>query len=168
MYPDPQDGYKDVAPLPFWLSKLSTVTLLVAGRRVSEALGHGENTLFWAPGHASPGVYHPVLAAVGPAGLRVEEALPPVTVARAPGPPPLDVHVAAPATLTWSSDQEGTPWLRLRVRLLGSTERVLDLGRRGLAGTRHLALPPGRWHATLLATNSAGKTRSLSLGYLPR
>jgi len=54
------------------------------------------------------------------------------------------------------------------VRLLGPAERVLDLGRRGLAGTRHLRLPAGRWHATLLATNSAGRTRSLSLGYLPR
>jgi hypothetical protein len=46
--------------------------------------------------------------------------------------------------------------------------RTLELGRRGLTGTRHLRLPPGRWHATLSATNSAGKTRSASLGYLPR
>jgi hypothetical protein len=85
-----------------------------------------------------------------------------------PGPPPIDVAVNPPATLSWQSPAEGTPWLRLRVRLRGSTVRELDLGRRGLAGTRHLSLPPGRWHATLLAANSAGKTRSVSLGYLPR
>ena len=168
VYPRPADGYRDEAPIRFWLSKLSRVTLLVAGRQVTETLGHGENTVLWAPGKTSPGVYHPVLAAVGPTGQRVEAALPPVTVAGPPGPPALDVSVSAPATLSWRSESEGTPWLRLRVRLLGQTERMLDLGRRGLAGTRNLRLPPGRWHATLLATNSAGRTRSLSLGYLPR
>jgi hypothetical protein len=168
LYPRPADGYRDEAPIRFWLSKRSTVTLLVAGKRVTETIGHGENTFIWAPGTASPGLYHPVLIAAGPSGPRVEQALPPVTVARIPGPPPLEVNVTAPATLSWRSDAEGTPWLHLRLRLLGSARRVLDLGRRGLAGTRHLRLPAGRWHATLLATNSAGKTRSLSLGYLPR
>jgi len=46
--------------------------------------------------------------------------------------------------------------------------RAIDLGHRGLAGTRHLHLPPGRWHVTLLASNSAGRSRFVSLGYLPR
>jgi D-glucuronyl C5-epimerase C-terminus len=168
LYPRPVDGYRDEGPIRFWLSKRSTVTLIVAGKRVTETLGHGENTLYWAPGKAVPGVYHPYLTAVGPAGHRAQLALPPVTVAAAPGPPPVEVTVTAPATLSWRSAAQGTPWLWLRVRLLGATERVLDLGRRGLAGTRHLSLPPGRWHATLLASNSAGKTRSRSLGYLPR
>ena len=55
------------------------------------------------------------------------------------------------------------------VRLLqAGVSRTIDLGRRGLAGTRRLQLPPGRWHATLIAANSAGKARSVSLGYLPR
>jgi hypothetical protein len=79
------------------------------------------------------------------------------------------VTVTSPATVSWSSDAGGTPWLRLEVRLLqGAEARTIDLGRRALAGTGHLRLPPGRWHATLLASNSAGKTRSASLGYLPR
>ena len=168
LYPRPADGYRDLAELRFWLSKRSTVTLLVAGKRVTQLLGHGENVIVWAPGKAAPGVYHPFLTAVGPAGRRVEEALPPVTVGREPGAPPVDVTVTPPATLSWSSDAEGTPWLRLRLRLVGSTEHLLDLGRRGLAGTRRLELPPGRWHVTLLAANSAGKTRLVSLGFLPR
>jgi hypothetical protein len=50
----------------------------------------------------------------------------------------------------------------------GGTARTIELGRRGLAGTRHLRLPPGRWHATLVAANSAGKARAVSLGFLPR
>jgi hypothetical protein len=168
VYPHPADGFRDEAPIRFWLSKRSTVTLSIGGRRMIATLGHGSNTLFWPPGSVSPGTYHPVLTAMPIAGPKVEQALPLVSVAGAPGPPPIDVAVAPPATLSWRSSAEGTPWLRLRVRLAGSTVRVLDLGRRGLAGTRQLNLPPGRWHATLLATNSAGRTRARSLGYLPR
>jgi hypothetical protein len=79
------------------------------------------------------------------------------------------VSVTAPATVSWSSAAEGTPWLHLRLRLSqGGAVRALDLGRRGLAGTRQLELPPGRWHVTMLVSNSGGRTRSLSLGYLPR
>ena len=169
VYPEPADGYRDEAAIRFWLSKRSTVTLRVGGRTMTETLGHGENTIRWAAAGAAPGVYRPLLTVVGPEGRRAEEVLPPVTVAREPGPPPLEVKVTAPATLSWQSAAEGTPWLELRVRLLqGATERMLELGRRGLAGTRHLTLPPGRWHGTLLAANSGGKTRWVSLGYLPR
>jgi hypothetical protein len=168
VYPNPADGYRDDARVTFWLSKRSTVTLQVGPARVRAVLGHGEHTLVWSPRGAPAGVYHPRLTAIGPAGKRAEEALPPLTVGGAPGPPPLDVTVTAPAILSWRSQAEGTPWLQLQVRLVGPGERVLELGRRKLAGTRHLRLPPGRWHATLLATNSAGKTRSVSLGYLPR
>jgi hypothetical protein len=169
VYPRPADGYRDDALIRFWLSKRSTVTLRIGRATVTETLGHGENTLRWSAAGASPGTYHPRLAAVGPAGVRAEQALPPVTVAREPGPPPLTVTVAAPATVSWHSDAEGTPWLRLEVRLVqAGMKRTLELGRRGLAGTRQLRLPPGRWHATLLATNSAGKSRFVSLGYLPR
>jgi hypothetical protein len=81
----------------------------------------------------------------------------------------LDVSVTPPATVSWTSNAEGTPWLRLRLRLTqGAEVRTIDLGRRKLAGTRHLRLPPGRWHAAMLAANSAGRTRFVSLGYLPR
>jgi D-glucuronyl C5-epimerase C-terminus len=168
LYPRPKDGYRDEARIGFWLSKRSRVTLLVGGERVTGTLRHGWNTLVWPAGNAPPGVYHPFLTAVATAGGRTTTALPPLTIARAPDAPPLDVTVSAPSTLSWSSDAEGTPWLHLRLRLRGAGEHVIDLGRRGLAGTRHLSLPPGRWHVTLLASNSAGRTRTRSLGYLPR
>jgi hypothetical protein len=168
VYPLPADGYRDEALIRFWLSKRSTVTLRVGKTLVVETLGHGDHTLLWAPGKATPGVYHPRLTAVAPGG-RAEEAGVPITVGREPGPPRLTVTVAAPATVSWRSPEDSTPWLRLQVRLLRSgTARTVELGKRGLEGTRHLRLPPGRWHATLLATNSAGKTRAASLGYLPR
>jgi D-glucuronyl C5-epimerase C-terminus len=169
IYPRPADGFQDEAPIRFWLSKLSTVTLRVGHTVTTATLGHGEHTLLWAPGTAAPGVYHPRLVAVGPSGLPAEAALPPVTVAREPGLPPLQVTVTPPATLSWRSAAVGTPWLRLEVRLVqGGTVRVIELGRRGLAGTRRLRLPPGRWHATLVAANSAGRARAVSLGFLPR
>jgi hypothetical protein len=165
LYPHPADGYRDEAPIRFWLSRTSTVTLRVGPTTVTGTFGHGRHTLTWFPWKATPGMYRPRLVAVGLGGARAEHVFPPVQVAHAPGPPSIDVTVSAPATLHWESSAAGTPWLRLRVRL---GARVLDLGRRGLGGTRHLRVPHGRWHATLLATNSAGKTRSVSLGYLPR
>jgi D-glucuronyl C5-epimerase C-terminus len=169
VYPYPEDGFRDQAAIRFWLSKRSTVTLLVAGKRVTGTFGHGENIFPWTPEGAAPGTYHPVMTVVGPAGRRAAGEAPPVTVAPEPGPPPLSVTINAPATLTWSSPAEGTPWLRLRLRLTqDSVVRTLDLGRRGLAGTRTLELPPGRWHVTLFASNSAGRSRYVSLGYLPR
>jgi D-glucuronyl C5-epimerase C-terminus len=169
VYPHPEDGFRDAAPIRFWLSKASTVTLIADGRRVTATLDHGENTLYWEPDDAEPGTYHPYLTAVPSAGPRAEQAGPAVTVAASPGPPPVDVTVTSPATVSWSSDAEGTPWVRLRLRLTqGGETRTLDLGRRKLAGTRHLRLPPGRWHVAMFAANSAGRTRFVSLGYLPR
>jgi hypothetical protein len=169
VYPKPEDGYRDEAPIRFWLSKASTVTLIVGGRRITESFPRGENTFFWFPDDVDPGTYHPYLIAVGPGGPRTETAGPLVTIAPAPGPPPVTVNVTAPATVSWRSAAEGTPWLHLRLRLTqGSLARTIDLGHRGLAGTRHLELPPGRWHVTLLASNSAGRSRFVSLGYLPR
>jgi hypothetical protein len=169
VYPRPVDGFRDDAPIRFWLSKASTVTLVVGGRRVTQSFPRGENTLVWTPGDADPGTYHPFLTAVGPSGTRTEEAAPTVTIAPMPGPPTLDVTVTAPATVSWRSDAEGTPWLRIRLLVTqGPVRRVVDLGRRRLAGTRRLQLPPGRWHVTLNAANSAGRTRAVSLGYLPR
>jgi hypothetical protein len=169
VYPRPADGFRDEAPIRFWLSKASTVTLLVGGERVTQSFGHGENTFRWSPGSADPGTYRPYLTAVGPVGMRTSQALPAVIVAPAPGPPPVTVTVTAPATVSWSSAAEGTPWLHLRLRLSqDGVVRTLDLGRRGLAGSRRLELPPGRWHVTMLASNSGGRTRALSLGFLPR
>jgi len=170
LYPRPADGFRDAAAIRFWLSTRASVTLRIGKSAISARLGRGEHTLVWSATKAAPGTYHPRLAAVGGySGKTTTETLPPLTVARIPGPPPLAVTVTAPAVISWSSTAPGTPWLHLQLRLSQSgAAKTVDLGRRKLAGTRHLHLPPGRWHATLSATNSAGKTRSVSLGYLPR
>jgi hypothetical protein len=44
---------------------------------------------------------------------------------------------------------------------------TLWLGRRGLAGSRTLRVPPGRWSAALVAANSAGKRARVPLGVIP-
>jgi hypothetical protein len=74
------------APIRFWLSKLSTVTLRVGKTVVSETLGHGSHTFVWKPRNALPGTYHPRLTAVPVMGPRVEKALPPVRIAHGKAP----------------------------------------------------------------------------------
>jgi hypothetical protein len=84
-------------------------------------------------------------------------------------PPKVDVTVLAPSAVHWEADDAGTPWLKLALRLVRpGREHVLPLGRRGLNGTARPKLPPGRWHVTLVAANSAGRVRTVSLGFLPR
>ena len=81
----------------------------------------------------------------------------------------LEVHVIGASTLSWSSTDEGTPWLALAIHLdSGSDHRVLELGRRGRSGSVALRLPPGRWRAHVVAVNSAGRLRRVPLGVLPR
>jgi hypothetical protein len=170
LYPKPADGYRDVARFRIWLSKLSYVTLIVAGGGRTIQLGHGPHTLLWAPGSdRAPGFYYPRVRAEDENGHRVVVSLSPVDVRYDVAPPQLDVEITGTRTLSWSSTDEGTPWLALAVHLdSGPTHRVLKLGRRGRAGTVALRLPAGRWRAHLVAVNSAGRLRRVSLGVLPR
>jgi D-glucuronyl C5-epimerase-like protein len=169
IYPDPQDGFRDAAPLRFWLSKASTVTLR-AGKTVERlTIEHGEHTIWWSPGPVASGLYRPRIAAVDPAGNRATATFAPVTLRSDVTPPKLDVTVIAPSAVHWEAEDAGTPWLRLALRLARpGAERFLPLGQRGLNGTAHPKLPPGRWHVTLVAANSAGRVRTVSLGFLPR
>jgi hypothetical protein len=170
LYPKPADGYRDVARFRIWLSKLSYVTLIVAGGSHTVQFGHGPHTLVWAPGPGrAPGLYYPKVRAEDENGHRVVVSLSPVEVRYDVAPPLLEVHVTGASTLSWSSTDEGTPWLALAVHLdSGSEHRVLRLGRRGRSGTVALRLPPGRWRAHVVAVNSAGRLRRVSLGVLPR
>ena len=169
LYPVPADGYRDVARFRFWLSKVSYVTLRVAGRSAVFHLAHGPHTLLWAPEAWQLGVFHPYLRAEDPNGQVAVVPLAPVEVRADTGPLSLDVEVTAPARISWSSTDEGTPWLALAVHLdQGPRHRVVKLGRRARSGAAALRLPPGRWHARLVAVNSAGRLRRISLGILPR
>jgi hypothetical protein len=169
IYPDPQDGYRDAAPLRFWLSKASTVTLR-AGKTIERlTLEHGEHTIWWSPGPVASGLYRPRLDAVDPAGNRTSASFAPVTLRSDVTAPRIAVTVVPPNAVHWEADDPGTPWLTLSLRLARpGREHVLVLGRRGLTGTAHPKLPPGRWHASLVAVNTAGRVRTVSLGYLPR
>ncbi len=163
IYPDPQDGYLDTATFSFWLSKLSTVTLHAGGRTQSLELGHGNQSIVWAPGRRAAGTYYPYLTAVDAAGnttrITLREVLMKALVA-----PVVDAHIAGKRTLVWNATDEGTPWLHLVVRLdNGTTRRYRDLGHQPLAGRLVLAVPSGAWQATLVAGNSAHQAVTVDL-----
>jgi D-glucuronyl C5-epimerase C-terminus len=71
-----------VARLSFWLSKLSLVTLNVAGTSQSAWLRQGFHALPWRPGRRPAGSYRASIAAVDLAGNRAFVQLPPVVVER--------------------------------------------------------------------------------------
>lgn len=169
IYPVPADGFKDGLRWKLWVSKLSSVTFR-AGREVRGfPLSHGDHTVGWAPdGNVAPGLYRPTLTLVDAAGNRSVVQLPAVRVAFDRTPPDVTAEVEAPATLTWQAVDEGTPWVELTVRLQrGKARKALALGRRALDGSADLDLPPGRWRATLVARNSAGRATTVALGMLP-
>ncbi len=167
LYPDPQDGFKDDAVIPFYVSKLSRVTLQVAGQAVTGSYGRGWSTIIWSPGLRNPGLYHPQLTVVDLNGHRVELPLPAVELRIDATPPELTASVEQ-GRLVWHAVDPGTPSLSMSVRLArGAKHRVLDLGDVGLNGARRLKVPPGRWRAELVAANSAGHARVVPLGVLP-
>ncbi len=95
VYALPADGYLDEARFPFWLSKLSTVTLKVAGKTLTAVLGHGSHTLVYSPGKHAPATLHPGLVVTDAAGNKVAIALPPVEIRRGRPPPPASATPAS-------------------------------------------------------------------------
>jgi hypothetical protein len=164
IYPAPQDGYRDSVTFNVWLSKLSTVWMRTGGKTWSLELGHGSHAITWWPGPRAPGTYYPSATAVDAAGNRTKVSLRQVVI-KAVAPPVVDAHVAGKRTLVWSATDEGTPWLHLVVRLeAGAKTRYRDLGRLPLAGRVVIPVPPGTWHATLVAGNSARHAVTVDLG----
>jgi hypothetical protein len=165
--PVPQDGFRDGVTARFWLSKISKVTLSLGSATRTITLAHGTHTLTLDPGRAvQPGTVTPQLTAVDLAGNESDTTLPDVTVVWDTAPPVVDASLDG-TTLRWTGTDPGTPWLRLTVELrAGSSTARLQLGQRGLAGRRDLHAPSGTWGATLVATNSAGKTARIALGRL--
>jgi D-glucuronyl C5-epimerase C-terminus len=168
IYPEPAEGYLDATPIPFWLSKRSTVSLRIAGRTTRLTLSHGQHVLTWAPGPAlRPGPYSGRLTAVDPAGNTTVLDLSPIRVAWDVRPPQIDAVVDG-TTLSWTAVDPGTPWLRIQVALTRpGSRKVLDLGRRPLNGAVALRLPAGSWTGTFVAENSARRRAQVPLGPLP-
>ncbi len=164
VYPQPRDGFRDQAIVTFSLSKISTVRLAVGGERKSYLLQRGRRTLSWDPGKRPPRRYAARLFATDLAGNTAELALEPIEVRRDTDVPLLSAELRG-RTLVWEAEDEGTPWLRLRVLFQnGAARKQVDLGRRRLNGVARLKLPPGRWGARLLAGDSTGNTAAVSLG----
>jgi D-glucuronyl C5-epimerase C-terminus len=168
LYPVPAEGYRDVARIRFWLSKISEVTLTIAGEQRVYQLSGGWHTVKWWPGGRAPGTYRPTVRAVDLAGNRGSAALQPIVIKRDREPPVMRASVSG-RTLTWRAVDEGTPSLRLRVlidRL--DVHRVIRLGIYPLSGSLRLPLPRGYWNATLVAIDSSGHRTWVPLGVVPK
>lgn len=160
----PADGFRDEARVSFRLSKLATVTLQVAGWRRSVTVTRGLHDIAWNAAGKAPGTYTPRLRAVDPAGNVSEVNAAAITLRSDTEAPELSARLRG-TRLTWRAVDEGTPWLRLVLRLERQGGRkVIDLGRNALAGSRAVRVPTGSWAATLIAADSAGNRSSIALG----
>ena len=169
IYPQPQDGWLDVAPISITLSQRSSVTLAVGGKVLTYRLGRGTHVLTWTPPPTlQPGTYPVTVSAISYVGRRSRVHIAPVVVAWDTAPPQNLQAQLSGATLTWQADDPGTPSLHLVLQLVDpasvAAPQTLDLGEQPVSGTTQLSIPPGTWQATLLATNSAGQTATLDLG----
>ena len=172
IWPQPLDGFLDVAPITITLSMRASVTLAVAGKISTYRLNAGTRTLTWKPpAGLAAGSYPVQIAATSYAGRKATYPLAPVVVRWDTTPPALTpATVLSGTTLTWQADDPGTPWLALAVDLVDpngvNPPQTLDLGHQPTSGSIGLAASPGTWQATLRATNSAGLTTTLPLGTL--
>jgi hypothetical protein len=168
IYPQPLDGFLDVAQFPITLSQNASVTLAVAGKVSTFRLTRGDHTLTWTPPDGlAAGTYPVQIAATNRAGRKRTVKLPPLVVAWDTAPPAVTAQLQA-GTLAWQGNDPGTPALGLRIDLADPTgvnpPQSIDLGQQALTGSAAVTIPPGTWQATLSATNSAALTTSVDLG----
>jgi hypothetical protein len=168
LYPWPADGFRDQTRIRFFLSKISTVRVRVAGSVWS--LGQrrrGWQSVLWRPGRREPRLYKPLVTAVDLAGNRGTARLRPIRIAVDRTPPVVTARVEG-RVLRWKAVDATTPWVRLTVWLQRNGKiRRLDLGRRPLTGSARLALPRGRHQAALAVWDSSGNRTRVPLGAIP-
>ena len=170
LYPQPQDGFLDTASIPITLSQRSSVTVAIAGKVLTYHFGRGTHVLTWTPPPGlGPGTYPVSVSAISHSNVRATVSLAPLVVAWDTAPPNFPQPPSYDGTtLTWQSDDAGTPWLHLVVQLTdpagANPQQTLDLGQDPLSGSAGLALPAGTWDVQLQATNSAGQTATFDLG----
>lgn len=169
IYPQPHDGWLDVASIPITLSRRSSVTLAVGGKVLTYRLARGTHVLTWTPpATLAPGTYPVTLSAISYVGRRARVRLAPVVIAWDTAPPQNLRAELSGTELTWQADDPGTPSLQLVLQLVDPTganpPQSVDLGQQPVSGTAQATLPAGTWDATLQVTNSAGQTASLDLG----
>lgn len=168
IYPQPLDGFLDVAQIPLTLSQNASVSLSVAGQVTTFRFGRGLHALTWRPpAGLAAGTYPVQVAATNRAGRTRTLKLPPVVVAWDTTPPQVSAQLQA-GTLTWQGNDPGTPWLALRIDLVDpagvSPPQSIDLAQQPLTGGVPVTVPPGTWQATLSASNSAALATTVDLG----
>ena len=139
IYPQPLDGFLDVAQIPVTLSQNASVTLAVGGNVSTFRLTRGAHTLTWTPpAGVAPGTYPVQIAATNRAGRRKTVKLAPVVVA-VDAAPTVTAQLASGA-LAWQATDPGTPSLALHVDFVDPTgvnpPQTVDLGSQPLAGER--------------------------------
>jgi hypothetical protein len=169
LYPQPLDGFLDVAQIPITLSQNASVSFAVGGKVSTFRFTRGAHTLTWTPPDGlPPGKYPAQISATNRAGRRSTVKLPPIVVAVDTAP-----TVAAqvqPGVVSWQATDPGTPSLALHVDFVDpagvNPTQTVDLGTQALTGSAPLTVPPGTWQASLVATNSAGLASATDLGVL--
>ena len=167
LYPEPLDGYLDVAQIPVTLSQNASVTLAVGGKVSTFRLTRGDHVLTWTPPVGiAPGTYPAQIAATNRAGRRTTVKLAPIVVA-VDAAPVLAAQLA-PGLVSWQGTDPGTPSLALHVDYTDpagvNPPQTVDLGTQPLSGSVAIATPPGTWQAALVATNSSGLVTTVDLG----
>jgi hypothetical protein len=169
LYPWPADGFRDGAPIRFFLSKISTGVRVRAGGRtwLLGDLRRGWHSVTWRPGRRKAGVYTPLVSAVDLAGNRGRTFLRGIRIGVDRTAPVVTARVEG-RVLHWTALDATTPWVRLRVRLVrDGVVRVLELGRRPLSGSLTLGLPRGSHQAVLAVFDSSGNRTRVPLGVIP-
>jgi D-glucuronyl C5-epimerase-like protein len=166
LYPRPADGFRDLARVRFWVSKISKVTLRLGGEPRTLWLSHGWHTLYWNPGRRKQGVYTGALTAVDLAGNVGRQTLDPIEIKVDREPPQMTATVTR-TRLAWEAKDPGTPWIRLTLHLRrGATHKALFLRVRPLSGKARIEVPRGSWRVTLVAADSSGNRAWVRLGEL--
>jgi hypothetical protein len=164
VFPEPADGFRDFAPITFWLSKPATVTFRIAGTRTSGWFRRGWQTFHWWPFDLAPGRYPVWATAVDVAGNTTTRGLPWVRVARDTEAPAVKAALSG-SQLEWRASDAASPWFeaRLERRSEGRLE-IIELGRFDRTGGIHLDEPPAEpGAATLVVTDTSGNPARIPL-----
>lgn len=168
LYPWPAEGWRDSARLVFWVSKISSAAVRVAGKSFPVRVPHkGWYAVVWHPGRRPAGMVRPVVSAVDLAGNRGSAPLSPIEIAVDRQAPAINARVEGRRVI-WRAVDEGTPWLRLTlVFQREGVTKTQKLGRRPLSGRARMAVPRGYWQVALVARDSSGNRSRVALGRVP-
>ena len=162
------DGYRDYAPITFWLSKPSTVTFRIAGTRTSRWFERGWQTFRWWPYEVPAGRYPVWATATDRGGNSTLLGLPWVRVGEDDSPPAVRVSLEG-TRLRWRASDAKSPWFQVRLeRLIAGKLQKRDLGRFDRRGAFRLRTPPQRMGTTtLVVADTSGNVARIPLCAAP-